>query len=645
MNFPVCFLFAFTTVRLLAAADYVNLAADNRVSGAGPSKATGGASYYLNPASAKNEQNGTAEAPWKSFDAAQSGLKPGDTLYCAGELGAVTMANTYPAGTATDKITYKKWPAHDQPHITTLKFSEGTRRNWYVVFEEFKFAPGEVDTADYVTNNAIKLDGAAHVEINKCFIEGARLNVPVKGADPHYGVDSAKGFFPYTPLASLPPPAVTAGSPGNACHITINDCDITNSAIGIMVSEDYRAAPKEARHWVITRNRITNTSEDAIRIGGGGASGTAAEPSLIADNTISDQNTYKEAFNWAGDGDPEVWNSRKWRQVRQEFTKTRNGVVSPSFSTAVIYHAEALPNGPSGQKRMRLFVLADDRDHVPDRSRTENWVLVEDPSLFLHPSAVDAASKTLKDSSGDSAHTDCISIMGPSHDVLISRNFVKIADAGGPLKVEGIKSSGKPAGSGHPYNITFENNLFYSYGISGSGVILAGGRDIVFRHNVIFSGPDAPLGRATRFNRTSADEEPVPNGVHFYNNIIGGGGSTTPANAGYRNLAKTENNLWLSQPLEGYNDASTHHLGPGDIVVPNNVRVDGVVTVKGWESVKFHDPKGVLDDGIPDFSLDPGSPAINLGNPARQTTDNKDITGYVRHDGAPDAGAYEVQTP
>lgn len=607
--------------------------------------------YYLDAGNGDDSGSGSVIAPWKTFGRAQQTLIAGNTLRCTGELGAVTIKSTDPVGapavmsgtavvTPERLITYTDWPGHAQPHITMLSFrdwtslSGGTRIDRYLKFSNFRFAPGQVDSGGRSESNAVYLASAWHVTLDGCTVEGAELRVPEKQPGTNYGVDSARGFRPYTPTAT---PAVTAGYPGNASYVTINNCQVSDCAIGILVGESYSG--KISEHWTITNTTVTGATEDGIQIDGGGASGDATAAAIIKGNTVSGQNEYHQAFLWRGDGDQTVWNNYKWHQVRQDHYTIVNGQsqYDGTYSTAVIYYAGDdiySPTGPSGEPRMTLYLLADDHDHVTDRRKKDRWYLVENPSIYFDPTYVDGTTNTLVPTTGDSAHTDAISIMGPTHDVIFQDNRIEVSVTGSPLKLDN---------TGHSYDnptyLIFENNLFYSTSIAGASMNIAGGEYIWFKHNVLFAGPGipksgtipeqiAPPARVIRFidqdHGFKFDADGTPH-IYFYNNIIGGCGDTLKQDN--RVLAVTKYNAWLSAPLPG---KSEMQLGEGDFVVSG-----------GWKAVLFHNAyQGEL-------WLDPGSPVQNKGSALSeyQTSDNRDFTGYLRHDGMPDPGAYEIQTP
>lgn len=546
--------------------------------------------YYLDGAAGNDSGCGSEADPWKSFGRAQQVLQPGDTLYCTGELGWIGMTTNSPVGTATNWITYAAWPERPQPHAKALVF-DGNRKDRYLRFKGILFSPGEVAAASYTTNNAVYLQGASYVTLEDCDVEGPQLAIP-EGA-----IDPALGFFPYTPLSPFAPPAVTAGHPGDASYITITGCRIRKSCIGIAVARNPAYADKLAHHWTVTGNDIDDATEDGIRFGAGGAS-----DSYFAGNYIHNQNMYRHPFNWAGiESSPGVWETNQWAKMTQEGTG----------ASGVFYQMTALSDG-----RKRFYLLADDRNHLPARNTKGRWVLDSDPSIWFQPQDTNGVPVT-----GDNAHTDGIAVMGPTKNVLFEFNRVEVSPYGGAaMKLENI--------NGHPENFIFQNNLFYAlpYDPSNTGAAtlnLAGGKNILFRHNVIFAGTysgtggTVPLARAIRFNDLAGEGF---EGIYFYNNILGGGGVS---NTGESNLADSDYNLWLSAPLPGFRS------GTNDVILPPG---------------STYRDAGFINAAAGDLRIGAESPARDIGSDHPDRTVPTDFSGSPRY-GRPDAGAYEVQDP
>ena len=542
--------------------------------------------YYLDGTAGNDSGCGSAADPWKSFDRAQQTLQSGNTLYCTGELGWIGMTTNSPVGTATDWITYAAWPERSQPHVKSLVF-DGNQKDRYLRFEGILFSPGEVDVASYTTNNAVYLQGASYVTFEDCDIEGPQLAIP-EGA-----IDPALGFFPYTPLSPFAPPALTAGHPGDASYITVTGCRIRKSCIGIAVARNPAYTNKLAHHWTVTGNDIDDATEDGIRFGAGGAS-----DSYFAGNYIHNQNMYRHPFNWAGyESSPGVWSNHPWAKVTQEGTG----------ASAIFYQMSSLTDG-----RKRFYILADDKNYLPSRATTNRWVLDSDSSVWFQGQYTNGAPST-----GDNAHTDGISVMGPTKNVLFERNSIEVSPYGGAaMKLEYI--------NGHPENFIFQNNLFYALpyypGNVGAALLnLAGGRNVLFKHNVIFAGTYSgtggavPLARAIRFI-----DEGGFDGIYFYNNIIGGGGSLATGEAG---VATSDCNLWLSEPLPSV------ATGSHDVILPAR---------STWENAGF------INAAAGDLRIGADSPARDIGSDHPDRTVPTDFSGSPRA-GRPDAGAYEVQ--
>jgi hypothetical protein len=539
--------------------------------------------YYLDATNGNDTGLGTVGSPWKTFARAQLALQPGNTLYCSGELGLIQMTQTTPVGTSGAWITYRDWPGKPAAKFTRLVF-DGVKKNRYLKFQGVSFFPGEVATASYADNNAVYLAGGWYVTLDDCDIEGAHLAIPP--AD-----QPTNGFAPYTPVSPFPPPVVTAGAPGDASYITVTNCRIKNGAIGISVSENPAYTTKHADFWTITDNVIENSSEDCIRLAGGGGS-----DSYIARNYVKNQIQYQYPFNWVGyPSSPGVWASHPWGKVTQQGTG----------ASGIFYKAELLTDG-----RTRFFILADDQAHTPARNTTGRWVLDSDPTVYFQSSDLSGNPIT-----GDNAHTDCISIMGPTTNLVFELNRVEVSPyGGGAMKLENI--------NGHPQDIVFQNNLFYALpqlnpALGAAIFIIAGGDDVLFRHNTIFAGTTAPLARAIRFIDTTGNGFGL---IEFYNNIIGGGGQV---NTGATGMAVSDYNLWLIAPLAGFTS------GPNDQVLPAR---------SNYLDAKWVDP------ATGDFHLQVTSPARNIGSTDPLHTTATDWDGNTRV-GAPDAGAYEEQTP
>ena len=540
--------------------------------------------YYLDAANGNDTGLGSAGSPWKTFARAQLALQPGNTLYCSGELGLIQMNSASPVGTSAAWITYRNWPGRPAAKFTRLVF-DGVKKNRYLKFQGVSFFPGEVATASYADNNAVYLAGGWYVTLDDCDIEGAHLAIPAANVP-------TNGFAPYTPVSPFPPPVVTAGAPGDASYITVTNCRIKNGAIGISVSENPAYTTKSADFWTITDNVIENSSEDCIRLAGGGGS-----DSYIARNYVKNQIQYQYPFNWVGyPSSPGVWTNHPWAKVTQQGTG----------ASGIFYKAELLADG-----RTRFFILADDKDDTPARNTTGRWVLDSDATVYFQSSDLSGTPIT-----GDNAHTDCISIMGPTTNLVFELNRVEVSPyGGGGMKLENI--------NGHPQDIVFQNNLFYALpaldpSLGASVFIIAGGDNVLFRHNTIFAGTTAPLARAIRFIDTTPNQAGFGL-IEFYNNIIGGGGST---NTGATGMAVSDHNLWLIAPLAGFTS------GQDDKVLPAR---------STYLDAKWVDP------ATGDFHLQVTSPARNIGSADPLRTTPLDADGNARV-GVPDVGAYEEQT-
>lgn len=509
----------------------------------------GAKTYYLDATNGLDAGDGSQAKPWKSFGQAQTALRPGDTLCCTGELGLIKMGQGDPTGTPEQWITYRNWEGKEMPLIKALVF-DGIRKDRFLLFQNIRFSPGEVDAAGYNENNTIYLGGAWHVAFDGCDIEGCKLRIP-EGA-----IDPALGFAPYTPVNPQHVPAITAGNPGDASHITIRKCRIRYSGIAIGIMENPRRPEKQARHWTIVDNEITDASEDGIRFGGRGGSN-----SLVARNFIHDQVLYRSGFFWRGKASPsiEAWQKHKWAPVTQDET----GAKGVFYQTLDV------------KGTMQFYILASDRNHLPTRKSTTAWRLDSDREVFFQPNGT-----------GDNTHTDGVAIQGPSENVIFEGNRIEGSSyGGGLLKLENI--------GGHPKNFLFRNNLFYAKDNPGGAslFILAGGSNCVFVHNTIYTGPNGKLPGGIRFNDLAGEGF---DGIYFYNNIISGGGVS---NRNEVNLGYSDYNLWLSPPLPGF------RKGEHDVVLPGGKN----------DAARF------VDAAAGDLRLLPDSPAAGIGSPAHAT--------------------------
>lgn len=617
---------------------------------------TAGKSYYLDATLGSDQNDGSAASPWQTFNFAQSQLQPGDTLYCTGELGQIDMYTStgpngelpYKLGTAVEQISYKRWEGKTQPHITQLIFHgstySNTKRDTYLSFEGFLFYPGKVDKGNYDTNNAINLKGAWYITFTDCDIQGASLDV----SDDALPIDPAERFSPYVPSSPASPtapqdklytnPAITAGTPGNASYVIIQNCRISNAGIGIMVADNASyyppyTYPQQSTHWQILGNDISNISEDGLRFAGG----IAGAYSTVSGNTIRDQNYNQSVLTWPGyiyknnALDPTALDGKKWKRVRQVRT---DGTIQ----TGIIYHvAKITDSGVLGDIYMRLFILADSRNAAPIRSMRSSWVLEEDPTIefrpfskpVLQPDGTISPGTTA--ASGDSAHTDCISIMGQMTGGFFEKNECRVSEWGGhALKLDNVAPTANPPP--HPTDLIFENNLFYSTSQPEVGAFIiniAGGKNCWFKHNTIFGGPYYNLAGALRFDGNKMTQGPGMEGVHFRNNIIAGGGTINTTNG--LSVATSDYNFWIQPP--NTTTPSGIQAGPNDRLPP--LGTNGRLLPKEQAIARV----GFLNASTGDLRINQGSPAQNslldLGLP-------DDFNDFPRADGLPDMGAFEV---
>jgi hypothetical protein len=581
-----------------------------------------GKSFYLDGDKGSDTNLGTEPSPWKTISHAQSRLQPGDTLFCTGDLGIVTMATTtgpngelpYQTGTPGKPISYKAWPDKKQPCMTRLAF-DGVRTDTHLSFDGFRFDRGEVDTPDSLENSAIYLAGAWHIAFSNCDVVAASARIPASALDP------AVSMAPYTPDYNG---VISSG--GNASFVTIEKCRIQNGGVGIAINENEAFSDRQSRHWKILDNDISNSAEDGIQAGGW----MAGSDSVVRGNYIHSQNVYAAplvnvGFAYDKNGrNPAAFEGHQWAPVIQDVTG-RKGIY---------YYTK--PLNPEGWAR--IYIFAADKNEPPATFSPHGWRLASDPSIEFKSLDKDGVTPRI----GDCAHTDCISIMAQMTDTIFENNrahatntAVKGSAGGGGLKIQNIPRGGRSAQttsalerSRPPTNVTFVNNLFYSTAPhAGSAFLLnvAGGKNVKFIHNTIFGAPGV---RFVDMFGTGFE------GIYFYNNIISGGGVSNTKAVG---IATSDNNLWMQPPEEGIIP------GKNDVIFPS--RRESRLTVEQLiESVGF------VDSSAGDLRIKPGSPAQNIGALHSESLPLplNDINGFPRGSttpDVPDAGAYEAGSP
>jgi len=244
----------------------------------------------------------------------------------------------------------------------------------------------------------------------------------------------------------------------------------------------------------------------------------------------------------------------------------------------------------------RLYLLGDDVNHPPRRNTSDIWRLDADPDhVYFIPGG-----------NGDSTHGDCIAVQGPVTNVLIARNWMETASGSGQaLKLDDV--------GGQPEFITIENNVFISRTTAPTYlVLLQGGSNTVFRNNLIYPGPGAPLARGLRLLQDNA--HPWEN-LQFYNNIISGAVVSS-------GTVTSDYNLWMSAPHAAFN-AGAHTL-----------------IVSGLPGV------GIVDETDLDFHLRGTSVARDAGDPGQAPGVTAAHPRGVDYDGidrdvATDIGPYE----
>jgi len=446
--------------------------------------------YYLDPATGDDEDAGTSSAPWETWSHAQSQLEAGDTLYCTGTLGEIDMTSSDPNGTSSAPITYAAWSGKSQPHIAELTF-DGTVKNAYLVFDGFKFDPGYVTTAGLTTNNAVNLDGASHVTFDGCYFEGPKMS------------GMTGDYAPYLVMEGTPPPAVTAGNPGNASYITIINSTFSYANTSIRMVEHPSYPTKLVRHWLVEGNTFEEASEDFITVGLSG-------DSTICDNVMATQISRRSPFHWGGTATGTFPAERSWAPMTQDTTG----------ASAKFYRI-------SGG---RLYVYPDDEDNEVVRNNSYVWRLDSDPTnVYWTPSG-----------NGDSTHVDCIAVQGATENLIVARNWMETNPGGGQaFKLDYV--------SGQPTDILIENNMFICLSEAPTYLILIqGGSDTIFRHNTVYPGPNAPLARGIRFLEKTGGEW---TNLQFYNNIISGAVVSSGE-------ATSDYNLWMSTPPSAFNAGS-----------------------------------------------------------------------------------------
>lgn len=213
-------------------------------------------------------------------------------------------------------------------------------------------------------------------------------------------------------------------------------------------------------------------------------------------------------------------------------------------------------------------------------------------------------------------------------------------------------------------NVLVENNLLLgnSSNPMRAALHIRGCRDVIFRSNTITG--DLP-SRSYAFRLSRAEHNPINESIHFYNNIWSDPESTmgvfkksngdlfaeaSPADAQgvvlFNNLYWNGGELipWDRKQLVNYTDDPQRLLSdprlsdPQDISTPiwlseENRFADGSSTIREvFETL-------VLAYGQPA----PGSRVLDAADPERAPAE--DILGRQRVDGAPDVGAYEMDSP
>ncbi len=611
-----------------------------------------GRNWYLDGTNGSDTNPGSVLFPWKTFNHAQASVQPGDSLFCTGELGIVTMYTStgpngelpYRAGTGSAWISYHAWNGKSQPHIAELIFAGSNyadKADAYLSFEGFLFSPGQVDTADYDNNNAINLKGAWHVTFTDCDIEGASLYVP-NSALLH--VPISQRFSPYTPISQdtrQSNPAITAGTAGNASFITIQNCRISNCGLGIMVADNESyyppyVHPQQSHDWQILDNDIGHAAEDGIRFAGGDAGAN----SIVSGNRIHDQCYCQSSLAWYGyvyhNGVREqtALNGKQWQRVQQ----TRSdGTVQTG-----LVNFTRLVNATDGYSQ--FFVLADNKASAPLRNVSTPWVLVSDNTIQFRPYYQDGTANAGKPANGDSTHPDGISVMAMMTGGIFEKNRIVTSKyGGGGLKIENIPLHGSPR---PPTDLLFENNLFCGVDtppVNAATMIIAGGKNCWFVHNTIFGGsgqnPDGTIRfsvRDSRDKKMTTDADPEGVGIHFVNCIIGGGGLTNAQSTfpeyGHM-VATSENSAWIRLPQTG----ATAGIAASST---DNVPPTGLTLAASIARLQF------VNSATGDLRITSGSPAQNKGASSYSglSLPTDDINGFTRTL-PPDAGAYEVGSP
>lgn len=580
--------------------------------------------YYLDGDSGSDGAPGSEKSPWKTFQRAQSAIQPGDTVFCTGNLGIVNMMTAtgsagevpYRMGTPDKPIAYKAWSGKSQPRMIRLAF-DGVRKDTHLSFEGFLFDRGEVDTPESLENSAVYLAGAWHITFTNCDMVGASVRIPAKALDP------SVSFSPYTPDSIG---VISSGTPGNASHVTIQNCRIKNGGCGITVGENEAYADKQSRHWKILDNDISNSPEDGIQFGGG----RAGSDSLIRGNTIHDQNIFTATLintGYAYDAkgrNPAAFEGRQWEPVIQEVTGRKG----------IFFYSK--PIDASGWTR--FYVFASDKNEPPAYFSPHGWKLASNPDIQFKSLLKDGITPA----TGDCCHTDCISIMAQTTDTLFEKNRIhatnnvaKGTPGGGALKIQNIPRGGRSAQKSPigeitrpPTNVTFQNNLFYSTiynAASGYLINVAGGKNVKFLHNTIFGAAGV---RFVDMFGTGFE------GIYFYNNIISGGGVSNTKAVG---IATSDHNLWIQPPEAGV------QRGAHDVILPS--RATTRLTLD-----QLNETIGFVDSNAGDLRIKAGSPAQNIGKPHSELLPlpPDDIKGFPRGKSTadlPDAGAYEVGCP
>lgn len=414
----------------------------------------GAATWYCDAAATGTNNDGNEADPYSEVDINDhDGLTkqwaPGDTIYCKGKFGVITIDDHAYGSAGGGYVTWAAWPGFT-PDCNNLRMN--TTQDWYLKIEGWNFDRGwaNFDDPHSQWNDTITLENGSYFWLKDCTVEGLKSLTPA--ADVGEGDFYPYGFFRAPGGQSQSYKCIDA-SGGGPNEVTIDGCEFSYASHALYISK--------AGTWDINDCNIHRIYGDGIQCGG-----SSGDPPIINVEDCEIHNLRPHWGSYRYDGVATgTWAGHEFETVTHDNTNTSG-----------IY----MLGGDGGT----IFIVGDDEDNLIKKGTANGytngskWILDSNNAIFY----------TLDGTGQDNSHNDGISFSGDiGSGTAENPNTISRTAIYDYYNQALIFNNDDPA----PVFATFENCWIVHTQTTGN-VIGAARGTLVFNNNTILSpgGPD-----------------------------------------------------------------------------------------------------------------------------------------------------------